>query len=175
MGNCGRRLLCEFFDLCGLAPHLACSYGAQHAYGALLQEKIVEFGAQEKERLGSQMRPKAITLAEDETFHPSVCLVAIEPLSNFILVEEYQERRDALTWTESVGAGLEGLQVLPIQVTGDAAQALAAHARHGLGVPLSPDLFHVQQTIGAGFFPTQRANARQAQTPPQKNADQAPR
>jgi hypothetical protein len=173
MGNCGRRMLCEFFQLCGLQPYLACSYGAQQAYGAALQEKIIEFGAQEKERLGAQMPAKAITLAEDETFHPGVCLVAIEPLSNFILVEEYQERRDALTWTTAVGAGLEGLKVLPIQVTSDAARGLVAHARKDLGVHHSPDLFHVQQDIGASFFPTLRAKARQAQSGGEKEAGEA--
>lgn len=35
------------------------------------------------------MPKKMIMLCEDETFHPEICLVAIEPVSNFILVERY--------------------------------------------------------------------------------------
>ncbi|MFK5953981.1 MAG: hypothetical protein QM498_13040, partial [Desulfobacterium sp.] len=31
---------------------------------------------------------KLITLCEDETFHPQTCLVAIEPESNYIILEK---------------------------------------------------------------------------------------
>jgi hypothetical protein len=114
-----------------------------------------------------------VTLAEDETFHPSVCLVAIEPLSNFILVEEYQPQRDSLTWTTVVGAALEGLNVLVIQVASDAAQGLIAHARKDLLAHHSPDLFHVSQNVGAAFFPTLHAQARKAQNAAQRQTQQA--
>ena len=175
LGNCGIRLLCEFFRRCELEPYLACSYGAQQAYGKRLQEKIIEFGAQEKERLAEHMPAKAITLAEDETFHPSVCLVAIEPLSNFLVVEQYQERRDALTWTTVVSAATEGLNVLVIQVTSDAARGLVAHARNHLGAHHSPDVFHVHQDLGAAFFPTLRARGRQAESARQQELEKAAR
>ena len=36
---------------------------------------------------------KWTALCEDETFHPAVCLVAIEAASNFIVLEEYAESR----------------------------------------------------------------------------------
>ena len=39
------------------------------------------------------MPRRSISLCEDETFHPQTCLVAIEPVSGFILVERYSERR----------------------------------------------------------------------------------
>jgi len=41
------------------------------------------------ERLGQQMPESNITLCEDETFHPPICLVAIEPVSNFLILEAY--------------------------------------------------------------------------------------
>ena len=38
----------------------------------------------------------------DETFHPEICLVAIEPVSNFILLERYAADRSAATWTQAL-------------------------------------------------------------------------
>ena len=31
-----------------------------------------------------------ITLCEDETFHPQICLVALEPVSNFLILKAYE-------------------------------------------------------------------------------------
>jgi hypothetical protein len=160
MGNSGLRLLGEFFDLCGLRPYLACSYGAQHAYSTTLRQHILEFGRQETERLGSAMPAKQITLAEDETFHPQVCLVAIEPVSNYIVAEQYEQQRDALTWNSVVSAATEGLNVTVVQVTGDGAKGLRAHALNELGAHYSPDLFHIQQDVGAAFYPALRGKVQ---------------
>jgi hypothetical protein len=71
-------------------------------------------------------------------------LVAIEPVSNFILVEQYQPQRDAKTWQQCTGAKLAALPVTVCQVTSDAAKALIAQAETYLGAHHSPDLFHVQ-------------------------------
>ena len=67
------------------------------------------------------MPPKAVTVCEDETFHPAPCLVAIEPVSNFILLEGYVERRDAKTWS----AELEGVH-LTSQAAGGAPPRIGA-------------------------------------------------
>jgi hypothetical protein len=40
------------------------------------------------------MLPKDITVTQDETFMGGLCLVAIEPVSNYILVEHTAEARD---------------------------------------------------------------------------------
>ena len=90
------------------------------------------------------MPPREITLCEDETFHPQICLVAIEPVSNFILVEQYQPQRDVQTWQQCTGTKLAALPVTVCQVTSDAAKALIAQAETCLGAHHSPDLFHVQ-------------------------------
>lgn len=52
-----------------------------------MQEAIVTFGRQPREDLTKAMRPKTITVCQDETFHPETCLVALEPVSDFILLE----------------------------------------------------------------------------------------
>ena len=55
-----------------------------------MEEAIVDFGKSEQTRLAKQMEQKEITVCQDETFHPDVCLVAIEPASNYILLEKYR-------------------------------------------------------------------------------------
>ena len=96
------------------------------------------------------MPEKWITLCEDETFHPAICMVAIEAISNFIILEEYVEKRDAATWNKIVSKALEGLTVKVIQIASDEAKGLINHTEKGLGAHHSPDVFHVQQEIGKG-------------------------
>jgi hypothetical protein len=147
-GPSGLRPLLAFFQHAGLAPFLACSFGTHHALAARLQELIHQFGAEERQRLGPTMPPKRITLCEDENFHRSQpCLVAIEPVSNFILVETHQAHRDAATWDKAVKQATQGLPVTVVQVASDLAKGLLAHAKDGLGAHHSPDLMHVQQDL----------------------------
>jgi DNA-binding transcriptional MerR regulator len=80
-------------------------------------------------------------------------LVGIEPVSNFILLEQYAERRDADTWDHCLDERLTGLPVSVLQVTSDEAKALIRHAEFCLGAHHSPDLFHVQhETVKATGF-----------------------
>jgi hypothetical protein len=142
--DCGLRNLCWFLKLSGLDAFIASSYGAQQAVAEELELLLVRFGEEEDHRLAASMPPREITLCEDETFHPQICLVAIEPVSNFILVEQYQPQRDAKTWQQCTSAKLTALPVTVCQVTSDAAKALIAQAETCLGAHHSPDLFHVQ-------------------------------
>ncbi len=57
-----------------------------------IEKLIEEFGKAEQARLAQNMPKREITLCEDETFHPQVCLVAIEPVSNFLILEQYAEK-----------------------------------------------------------------------------------
>lgn len=84
LGPGGIRLVCLFLELSGLDQFVAASYGSQQKVTVAMEEAVVEFGRQEQQRLAKDMEAKQITVCEDETFHPAVCLVAIEPVSNFI-------------------------------------------------------------------------------------------
>jgi hypothetical protein len=42
---------------------------------------------QQRRQLGEGLAPRTITVCEDETFHPEICLMGLEPVSNFILLE----------------------------------------------------------------------------------------
>ena len=93
------------------------------------------------------MPKRNITLCEDETFHPRICLVGIEPVSNFLILEAYADKRDAVTWNSSVDDALMPFNFDVIQCVSDQAPALISHAQSHLGVHHSPDVFHVQYEL----------------------------
>ncbi len=173
--NCGLRNLSWFLHLSGLDEFIAPSYGAQQAVAEEMESLLIRFGQEEHQRLAEQMPPREITLCEDETFHPQICLVAIEPVSNFILVEQYQPQRDAETWQQCLSQAIVGLPVTVFQVTSDAAKALVAHAETHLGAHHSPDLFHVQydtvRATSAALASQTAAADKQQEKARQKAAD----
>jgi hypothetical protein len=147
-GTAGLRPLCRFLELAQLAPFVAASYGTHQRLATLLQDLLAQYDQEQRQRLAPHMPAKAITLCEDENFHGAQpCLVAIEPLSNFLVLETYQPQRDAATWNAAVQTALQGLPVTVVQVTSDLAKGLQAHAKDGLGVHHSPDLMHVQADL----------------------------
>lgn len=154
----GYRTVSTFLDLSGLSQVVAAGHGTQYKVVKAMEEAIVEFGEDERERLGRQMLPKSITVAEDETFHGSQpCLVAIEPVSNFILLEQYADNRRSETWDEAMSSALKGLPVTVFQSTSDEGTALLKHTQQTLEAHHSPDLFHPQQDISrATSLPLER-------------------
>lgn len=147
-GTCGLRDLTRFLVLAQLDRFVAASYGAQQALAAHLRDEVIAYGDQQRQRLAPGMAPKAIAACLDENFHGDQdCLVAIEPASNFLLLEAYRDNRDAETWTAALRQALGGMPVEIIQVTSDQAKGLIACARDGLDAHHSPDLFHGQQDL----------------------------
>ena len=142
--DAGLRNVGAFLKLSGLDEFLPTSYGVHQAFALQMETWLGEFGRQEEQRLAAQMPPRKISLCEDETFHPQICLVAIEPVSNYLLLEQYAPQRDAETWNQVLDERLAGWSVTVCQVTSDEAKALIAHAETHLGAHHSPDLFHVQ-------------------------------
>ena len=150
MGPGGIRQVCLFLELSGLDQFAASSYGSQQRVSVEMEEAVVRFGEEEKRRLGAKMSPRKITLIEDETFHPAICLVGIEPVSNFIPLEIYAEDRSAATWTKAVNEALYDLPVEVIQGTSDEAKGIRRHIEKELGAHHSPDVFHVQHELVRG-------------------------
>lgn len=147
-GTCGIRDLCRFLIQAGLDTFVAPSYGAQQALAKTLREQVLVYGQTEQQRLAAGMAAKTIVACLDENFHGAqACLVAIEPASNFLLLEAYHQRRDADTWTAALKQSLHGLDVKIVAVTSDQAKGLIACAEDGLGAQHSPDLFHGQQDL----------------------------
>jgi hypothetical protein len=147
-GACGIRLVSEFLQMTHLDRYVACSRGALHPLAVHLESDLIAFRDCEQPALARQMKPKAITLVPDEHFHSGKpCLVGLEPVSGFILVECYRDRRDANTWKEAISEGTEGLPLQIVQMTSDEASALICCAEKGLEAAHSPDLFHGQRHL----------------------------
>ncbi len=140
----------EFIKLCGLSPFIASSYTSQCRASGKMDDFIIEFGENEQQKLSKTMRPKQITLAEDETFHPQTCLVSMEPYSNYIIAEKYSENRKGETWTKLIHEAIADLPVEVIQITSDGGTGLLSHALNDFNAHHSPDCFHVPHDIGKG-------------------------
>lgn len=162
-GTASIHNISDFLERSGLSPFVASSYSSQRRASEQLDDNIIQFGRIEDKRLGQKMPVKTITLCEDETFHPEICLVAIEPVSNFILVERYSINRKTETWNEAVREALKNLPVEVIQVASDEGRSLISHALKGLQVHHSPDCFHVIYEIGRGTCGALTSKVRKAE------------
>lgn len=163
VSGCGLRAVQEVLRLAGLEAFVANSVGSRHRLGKEMEAEIRAFAEQERFRLSRTMDPRPISVCQDETFHPQICLVAIEPVSNFILLEEYAERRDAATWNAGMARALDGLPVTVVQSTSDEGKALLGHVRQGFGAHHSPDLFHVQRELSRATASGLASQVRQAE------------
>jgi hypothetical protein len=147
-GACGLRPVGTFLQRAQLDRFVACSRGALHPLAAHLESDLVAFRDAEQPGLAQQMKPRTITLVPDEHFHSGrPCLVAVEPVSNFIAVECYRDRRDADTWQQAIAQGIADMPVEVVQLTSDRARALICCAEKGLEVAYTPDLFHDQRDL----------------------------
>src|SRR2546426_3568250 len=167
VGACGIRLVCLLVQLTGLDRFVAASYGAQHQVNRQVEEAIVAYRREESARLAKAMPAKAITLAKDETFTGGLCLVAIEPKSNYIVLEQEAHARDHDTWQALMEQALADLHCQVMQSTSDEAPGLLAYVEHHLGAHHSPDLFHVQHELVkavSGPMATKQRAAAQAAT-----------
>lgn len=163
LGPSGLRMIMQVIELAGLGPFIANSFGSHQKFAVAMEREICDFGVEQRQKLAAHMPPKDITACQDETFHPAPCLVAIEPVSNFILLEAYAEGRDAATWNEQFAAALAGLPVRVVQSTSDEGKGLLAHVRTGLGAHHSPDLFHGQQELSRATSVGLAGQVRQAE------------
>jgi hypothetical protein len=160
--NCGSRGLQEFLELSQLGNWAAHSTGTMHNFASHFETEIVAFGNEQRKALAQGMPKRKIALSEDETFHVGrPCLVAIELVSNYILVEQYAEQRRAEDWNLAVNEALNGLNVEILSSTTDGGTALAAHVRQELKVEHAPDLFHVQQDLSRATAGPLKAQERE--------------
>jgi Family of unknown function (DUF6399) len=147
VGACGIRLVCLLLTLTGLDRFVAASYGTQQQVNRQVEEAIVMYRHEERARLAQAMPTKDITLAKDETFTGGLCLVAMEPKSNYIVLEQTAQGRDQDTGHALMEQALSGLNCQVIQSTSDEAPGLLAYVEHHLGAHHSPALFHVQHEL----------------------------
>jgi hypothetical protein len=147
IGACGIRLVCLFLHLTGLDRFVAASYGAQQQVNRQVEQAIVAYGHTETPRLAKDMPPKDLTVTQDETFTGGLCLITMDPESNFLIVEQLAQARDQTTWHDLMAPALAHLKCRVIQSTSDEAPGLLAYVEHYLEAHHSPDLFHVQHEL----------------------------
>jgi hypothetical protein len=143
----GVRLVCECLQLSGLAGLVGASYGSQQAMNAAVQEAVVAAATAQRAALAVGMPARELAACVDETFHPAICLVAIEPCSNYILAEGYAADRTAATWRQFLQQALTDLPVTVIQGGSDEAGALRHLIEQDLGAARASDLFHGQHEV----------------------------
>ena len=163
IGACGIRLVCLFLQMTGLNRFVGASYGVQQRINLGVEEAIVAYRCDETGRLAQGMAPKDITVTQDETFTGGLCLVAMEPVSNYILLEETAEARDQDAWSALMEPALAPLKCHVIQVTSDEAPGLLAYVEHHLGARHSPDVFHVQHELVKAVAAPMAAKQRAAE------------
>jgi hypothetical protein len=147
VGACGIRLVCLFLHLTGLNRFVAASYGAQQQVNVRVEQAMVAYDQDETTRLAKDMPEKDITVTQDETFTGGLCLITMDPDSNFIMLEQRAEARDQTSWNEYMEPALAQFNCQVIQSTSDEASGLLAYVEHYLEAHHSPDLFHVQHEL----------------------------
>ena len=147
VGACGIRLACLFLKLSGLDRFVAASYGAQQQVNRQVEAAMVAYRQSETARLAQDMPRKDLTVTQDETFTGGLCLVTMDPDSNFILLEQLAQARDQTSWNALMAPALAPLNCQVIQSTSDEAPGLLAYVEHYLSAHHSPDLFHVQHEL----------------------------
>jgi Family of unknown function (DUF6399) len=147
VGACGIRLVCLFLNLTGLNRFVAASYGAQQQVNVQIEQAMVAYDQDETARLANGMPQKDLTVTQDETFTGGLCLITMDPDSNFIILEQPAQARDQTSWNEYMEPALAQFNCRVIQSTSDEAPGLLAYVEHYLEAHHSPDLFHVQHEL----------------------------
>ncbi len=143
----GIRGLQEFLRLSMLDQFVASSEGALQAFSVRCEEHIVAFGGRQEQKLAEKMKRRKITGALDEMYrgsHP--CLVAIDVVSGFILLEKFTEDRTKATWSKELTPRLNELNVELGQVVSDLCGGIRSYANEA-GAKHIPELFHAQYEI----------------------------
>ncbi|HZC02518.1 MAG TPA: DUF6399 domain-containing protein [Gammaproteobacteria bacterium] len=147
IGACGIRLVCLFLQMTGLDRFVAASYGAQQRVNVQIEQAIVDYDESETPRLAKDMPQKDLSVTQDETFTGGLCLITMEPESNFIILEQLADARDQVSWNDAMAPALAKFNCRVIQSTSDEASGLLAYVAHYLQAHHSPDLFHVQHEL----------------------------
>jgi len=160
----GLRAIGQFLDRTDLGYFVGSSVGALHAWDGCLQDQLIRFAHDQRQTLAERMPVRDICVCLDEHFHAGPpCLIGIEPVSNFILVESYHPRRDSVTWAAALRAGIDGLPVHVVAFTSDRSSALIRCAEEEFKVPHRPELFHLTQDLTGPICPALSAAVRDAE------------
>lgn len=177
IGACGIRLVCLFLQMTGLDRFIASSYGAQQRVNVQIEQAIIDYDQSETPRLAKDMPQKDLSVTQDETFTGGLCLIAMDPESNFIILEQLADARDQVSWNDAMAPALAKFNCRVIQSTSDEASGLLAYVAHYLEAHHSPDLFHVQHELVkavSGPMATKERAAHKALTEAREQLERVP-
>jgi hypothetical protein len=126
VGVCGMRLVCLLLQITGLNRFVGASSGTPQQGNRHVEEAIGTYKRAATIRLAQEMPSKESPATQDETFTGGLCLVAIEPVRNSILLEHTAEARDHDTWNALMADALALLNCKGIQATSEEAPGLLA-------------------------------------------------
>jgi hypothetical protein len=163
-GPGGIRGMQEYLRNSGLDNFMASSEGAIQAFWNRCEIYIIKFSEGEEQRLALKMRRRKITAGLDELFRGRrPCLVAIEVVSNYILLEKFTEDRTADTWKKELEPRLNDVNVELGQVVSDLCGAIRAVTKD-LGAEHISELFHAQYEISKATSAPLASQVRHAET-----------
>lgn len=163
----GIRAMQTFLRMSKLDAFVAKSYGALHEFYVRIEKHIQLFGAQEEKKMIDFMKNKNFALAKikqshqenpltakrkiivalDELFRKrQPCLVAMDPVSGYKILEKFTKDRKAETWDAELSPRLETLECCLEFGVGDLCGALKSHVE-SQGATHIPDHFHIVYEI----------------------------
>ena len=146
-GKTGIPGMQEFLHNSGLDKYVASSAGALQKLWKRCEISILDFGEEWVKKLSLTMQKRTITAILDELFRKGQpCLVAIEAVSGYILLEKFTEDRKAATWKKELEESIKGLPIKIGGVTSDLCGAIRSVTKE-FEAAHSPDLFHGQYEI----------------------------
>ena len=149
-GPGGIRGMQEYLCNSGLNDFVAASEGALQDFWVRCEDHIIDFAQNEEKRLAVGMRHRKITAGLDEMFRGKrPCLVAIEVVSNYIVLEKFTDDRTADTWKKELEPRLNELNIEIGQVVSDLCGAIRAFTKN-LGAEHISEIFHAQYEISKG-------------------------
>jgi len=146
-GPSGIRGVQIYLHNTGLDHFIASSTGALQNFWERCVKYIIQFGDREEKRLSVGMKRKKITAGLDEMFRGRrPCLVAIEAVSNYIILEKFTNDRTASTWKKELEPRLGDLNIEVSQVVSDLCGAIRAVTKD-FGAEHISELFHAVHEI----------------------------
>ena len=146
-GPSGIRGMQEYLYNSGLDNFVASSEGALQSFWVRCEELYRSIWRARGKKISAGMRQRKITAGLDEMFRGNrPCLVAIEVVSNYILLEKFTEDRTADTWKKELEPRLKEVNIEISQVVSDLCGAIRAVTKD-LGAEHISELFHAQHEI----------------------------
>jgi hypothetical protein len=162
-GPGGIRGMQNFLFNSGLNYFVASSEGALQSFWRRCEIEILDFGEREEKRLALTMKRRKITVGLDEMFRSRrPCLVAIDVVSNYILLEKFTEDRTADTWVKEITPRINEVNVELGQVVSDLCGAIRACTKD-MGAIHIPELFHAQYEISKATSAALNSQERSAE------------